>query len=80
MVLEAGRNVCEVAEQLVLSPDSLRNWLRRNWAVVPLSMKSLPTSFAKMVMKKISFSPLTPTRAALSYELYFKTWHALWRP
>jgi predicted DNA-binding protein (UPF0251 family) len=27
-----------------------------------------------MVMKKISFSPLTPTRAALNYELYFKTW------
>ena len=28
MVLEDGRKVCEVADQLVLSPDTLKNWLR----------------------------------------------------
>ena len=28
MVLEDGRKVCEVADQLVLSPDTLNYWLR----------------------------------------------------
>ena len=28
LVLEDGRKVCEVADQLVLSPDTLKNWLR----------------------------------------------------
>jgi transposase len=28
MVLEDGRKVCEVADQLALSPDTLKNWLR----------------------------------------------------
>ena len=28
MVLEDGRKVCEVADQPVLSPDTLKNWLR----------------------------------------------------
>ena len=33
MVLEDGRKVCEVADPPVLSPDTLKNWLRAARAV-----------------------------------------------